>query len=440
MSSKIEDMAIDAIRKVDEERVAKLTIDLANIASPTGFERDVAEFYAERMKEYGMKVVLQEVEPNRFNAVGIHRGKGGGPTLMFNAHFDTSFSPMEPPEVLAAISPVYPLEPPWAYREGNWIYGMGTYNMKCALAAYLEAVRAVQESGVELKGDIMIAGVVGEIEKTQIDRYQGAMYRGYGYGTAYLVTHGGIADMAILGEPTGLRLMTEHFGSVWAKISLRGLLRHTAHSAGVTNVILQMNRIISELEGWLPKYVEKYTYKGVPPTVNIGSLEAGWPWRASRTPMFANLYIDLRYPPFTSPMDVKEDLDGFLAMIRGKYGFDPELEIYVSDAWASIPDDEYIVGAIERAHEAVTGKPVERIVFSWSSDANVLTRFGIAAVNYGPSAAPDDPRKKVRGTIYIPDIATAAKVYTHVVVDALSKDRKEIVKRRYVLPEPPKEA
>lgn len=434
----MEDYLAEALRLIDKERLARLTIDLVNIPSPTGREKEVAEFYADKMRELGLKVTLQEVEANRPNAVGVLKGSGGGPTLMLNAHFDTSFSPTDPPEVLDAISPVYPKAPPWAYREGDWVYGMGAYNMKCALAAYLEVARALQESGVELKGDLMIAGVVGEIEKTQVDRYKGAQYRGYGYGTAYLVTHGGVADMAIIGEPTGLKLMTEHFGSVWAKISLKGVLRHTAHAAGVPNVILQLNRVISELERWLPEYyVKKYTYKGVKPIVNIGSVEAGWPWRASRTPLFANLYVDLRYPPFTSPMDVKEDLEGFLRQIEEKYGFKPELEIYVSDAWASIPGDEYIVGAVERAHKAVTGGPVERVIHSWSSDANVLTRFGISAVNYGPAAASDDPKKKTRGVIYLPDVVTAAKVYTHVSIDVLTKLRKDVVKRRYVLPEPP---
>jgi hypothetical protein len=52
--------------------------------------------------------------------------------------------------------------------------------MKGALAAYISAVEALQNAGVELKGDVMIAGVVGEIEKTQVDQYRGPQYRGYG--------------------------------------------------------------------------------------------------------------------------------------------------------------------------------------------------------------------------------------------------------------------
>ena len=39
--------------------------------------------------------------------------------------------------------------------------------MKGALACYVEAVRALQDAGVRLRGDVLIAAVCGEIEKTQ---------------------------------------------------------------------------------------------------------------------------------------------------------------------------------------------------------------------------------------------------------------------------------
>jgi len=189
--------------KVDREKAVRRTLDLVNVKSPTGEEGEVAHVYGEMLRELGMRVTYQEVEPGRYNVVGVLRGKGGGASLMFNGHLDTSFSPTDDPEVLRAISPVYRLEPPWGYREGDWIYGMGAFNMKGALAAYVTAVEAILDAGVELKGDIMIAGVVGEIEKSQVDNYRGPQYRGYGYGTAYLVTHGGLTDFAILGEPPG---------------------------------------------------------------------------------------------------------------------------------------------------------------------------------------------------------------------------------------------
>ena len=60
--------------------------------------------------------------------------------------------------------------------------------MKGALACYVEAVRALLDAGVRLRGDVLVAAVCGEIEKTQYGDAQGAEYRGYAAGTRYLVT------------------------------------------------------------------------------------------------------------------------------------------------------------------------------------------------------------------------------------------------------------
>jgi len=116
---------------VDREKLVKDALDLINIDSPTGREGEVAEEYASKLKALGMKVVLQEVEQGRQNVLATLRGANpGGATLMFNGHLDTSFAASESPDILRAISPVYRFEPPWGYLKGDWIYGMGAFNMK----------------------------------------------------------------------------------------------------------------------------------------------------------------------------------------------------------------------------------------------------------------------------------------------------------------------
>ncbi|MGI0084872.1 MAG: M20 family metallopeptidase, partial [Nitrososphaerales archaeon] len=278
------------IGNLDSDKLVKDALDLVNVDSPTGREDEVAELYASKLRALGMKVTLQEVEPGRHNVLATLSGDSpDGSTLMFNGHLDTSFAASEDPEILKSISPVYKFEPPWGYIREDTIYGMGAFNMKSALAAYAATVRTIQDSGRRLRGDIVIAGVVGEIEKTQVDQYKGSQYRGYGHGTAYLVSHGGTADVAILGEPTGLRLMYSHSGSCWFRIGLKGTLVHTGHALNVVNVILQMNRVVQALEEWIPDYQKRYEFMSAKPTVNIGSIEGGWPWRASTTPGFCNL-------------------------------------------------------------------------------------------------------------------------------------------------------
>jgi acetylornithine deacetylase len=415
------------VPKIDRERLVQDALDLVNVDSPTGREGEVAEVYASKLRALGMKVVMQEVEQNRYNLLATLKGeKLDGASLMYNGHLDTSFAASESPEVLKAISPVYRFEPPWGYVKDDWLYGMGAFNMKSALAAYAAAVRAVQDTGFNPGGDIVIAGVVGEIEKTQVDNFRGPQYRGYGSGSAYLVAHGGTADVAILGEPTGLRMMPTHSGSCWFKISLKGALVHTAHALGTGNVVQQMNRIVTALEEWIPDYEDRYTYEGSKPTVNIGSIEGGWPWRASRTPSFCNLYIDVRFPPPFHPLDVKQEVASVIEKVKRDLGISPELDLYLIDEWSHVEKDEYICEAIGRAHQRVFGRPVEKVYFSWSSDANILTRYGIAAVNYGPAGGPG---KETRGTMFIPNLVECAKVYALVARDISLTTREEVRKK-----------
>src|SRR6266511_5764946 len=179
--------------QIDRRSLVETASELVNISSPTGEEQGVAAHLARVFHEMGLHVQWQEVEEGRPNVLGTWRGEGGGKTLMFNGHMDTSYSGREPWLAGRGFRPE-------ARVEGEYLYGLGVSNMKGALACYVEALRALQAAGVRLKGDLLIAAVAGEIEKTQQGEAEGAEFRGYAAGSRYLVSHGGAADMCILGE------------------------------------------------------------------------------------------------------------------------------------------------------------------------------------------------------------------------------------------------
>ena len=105
----------------------------------------------------------------------------------------------------------------------------------------------------------MIAAVAGEIEKTQQGDDQGAEFRGYAAGSRYLVTHGGVADMCILGEPTENKVVLAHFGSLWLRLSTSGPFIHTAFSSGRQdeNSIVRMAPVLEQVLAWLPSWEER---------------------------------------------------------------------------------------------------------------------------------------------------------------------------------------
>src|SRR5205085_10263328 len=154
----------------------------------------------------GLQVQREQVEDNGANALGTWAGAGGGRSLMFNGHMDTSYSGREP-----WLRDVPGFQPQAFERDGR-LYGLGISNMKGALACYLEAVRALQDAGVRLRGDVLVAAVSGEIEKTQWHPdFVGREYRGYAAGSRVLTSHGAVADMCMLGEPTEQEVVLGHY-------------------------------------------------------------------------------------------------------------------------------------------------------------------------------------------------------------------------------------
>ncbi|MGC9177465.1 MAG: M20/M25/M40 family metallo-hydrolase [Conexivisphaera sp.] len=279
----------DLLRRIDGGRLTKTLTELVNIPSPTGSEQEIGAYMYSKYRELGLKVIWQEIEDGRPNVVGILRGKGGGKSLQLDAHLDVSFTGAEEFLYGGATSPKARVE---EIDGDTWIFGAGAFNMKNAHAAYLEAARAIIESGVELEGDLILTATSGEIEESQVDSYLGKKYRGYGSGASYLVAHGPVGDYVIIGEPTGLKLMIGHYGSYWAKITASGgTVIHTAWSRGIPNKVEQISEFISEFRAWKEKYEERLVYKGYRGIVNIAAVQGGFPWKASRTP---GRGIDLR--------------------------------------------------------------------------------------------------------------------------------------------------
>ena len=125
--------------------------------------------------------------------------------------------------------------------------------------------------------------------------------------------------------------------------------------------------------------------------MNIGCLQAGHPWRASRTPERADLFLDVRVPPTMNMTDARRACKDIFLAIKEKYSdYGLEFETYVSVPGATIDENHEMVLAIERNHQQVMGRLPERDTVLWCSDASVLTRFGCPTVNYGPSSGPRD--------------------------------------------------
>ena len=415
---------------IDKDALVQLGMDLVDIPSPTGEEKAVAEFLVDKYQSMGLKGMLQETEPERFNAIGRLEGDGTGATLMFNGHMDTSYSGKED------YLPDTPAYQPKAYTDDEgWVYGLGIYNMKGAVACYVAAVDAVMKAGVSLKGDVVIAAVAGEIEMGPVGRFQGRNYRGAGSGTAYMVTHGVTADMCVLGEPTDLKLVRGHMGYVYTKITAYGTPAHSTYAHQAVNAILKTTKIIKALEEWGENYRKTHQYGNTAANVNIAAIEGGWPWRCSRTPVFCTLYVDTRLIPGQHPLEIKREIDEVLRKLKAQ---DPELnydaELFMTNFGSEIDPDHYLFGAVKEAHKSVFGEEPEVVTEGWFSDGCHLSRYGIPSLNYGPSGGTKSGKAgwdPLMGEhVSIENLYQCTKAYASLIMDVCTKPYGDVLKKR----------
>jgi len=201
------------LSQIDRDELAQLGADLTSIPSPTGQEKAVGEFILTWFEANGLRAMRQDVEYDRPNAVGIVKGDGTGLSLGFNGHTDTSFTGTEEDRRMVAV--MEPQSELAGKIVGNKVQGLGISNMKGGVAAFMMAGKAIHKSGVKLKGDVILAAVVGEISRTPVGPWQTKEYSGEGAGTRHLLNHGMHSDYAVCCDGSDMNLVWTQAG--WCK-------------------------------------------------------------------------------------------------------------------------------------------------------------------------------------------------------------------------------
>jgi acetylornithine deacetylase/succinyl-diaminopimelate desuccinylase-like protein len=429
-----------SVAPVAADEVVDLLCELVNIPSVTGTEQPVAEFLVGYMQQQGLEAWVQEVEPGRANAIGLLRGSGDGPALVFNGHLDTATSGRREDDY-AAMGELVPGNLPQAYIKEGHVYGLGAHNMKGGVAAAVCATVALARSGIKLRGDVIIAAVAGESEKAPVEgalrSYRGPVYRGGGVGTRYYVTHGPVPDMAIVCEPTTLWVTNADAGYVWVKVIVRGnagrLSDRGAHTA--ISAVSVMTRVVQAIEAWAPEYRAHHRFDTglgtMEPTVNVGAVEGGFPFKPAYQPSICHVYVELRLTPAMRPTDALEELRAVLARLQQDVPeLDYALEVYASNFPATVtPADSRVIQVALEMQERVLGErqthcPTMR--FHYWNDTNVFRQHGVPAARVGPGGERDQSQQFDPGQhVAIEQLEQAARLYALAAVELCSLTRAE---------------
>lgn len=130
-----------AASKVNEQRLLELFLDLAKIDGPSTKEQLVADYLAKELPKLGFTIEFDEAHKNFNGEVGnlVAWKEGTDPTippLFFSTHMDTVLPTKN-------LTPV--IKDGVIYSDGTTILGADD---RAALAAYIEAIRAVIESEI----------------------------------------------------------------------------------------------------------------------------------------------------------------------------------------------------------------------------------------------------------------------------------------------------
>ncbi len=421
------DAAKKVLAQIDRNELAQLASDLTSIPSPTGQEKAVAEFILAWFAANGLKAVRQDVEVDRPNAVGILKGDGSGLSLSFNGHTDTSFTGTSAD--LRMVSNVEPDAELKGRIVGDKVQGLGISNMKGGVASFMIAGKALKKSGIALKGDLILAAVVGEISRTPIGPWQSQEYRGEGIGTRHLLAHGMHSDYAVVADGSDLTIVWTQAGVVQVKITTTGKAeaswgtKRSAYPMEKVNAIVKMTKIIAAVEQWGAEFEEKYIYESPTgplwPKVNIGGIEGGAPYRPNYFPGVCSIYVDIRMPPQVRPVTIKQELTQAL----NRLGVDYEMDIYRSLLGHEGKGVEPLVACAHEVHQHLFGEKLKSETPDRASiwtDTNIYNELGIPAIKIGPRGRRIGPRNE---EIDIDVMVKAAQIYALIALDICSRER-----------------
>ncbi len=319
-------------------------------------ETEIAEYLREWMNAQGLKTELTMVEPGRPNVVGVLKGTGGGKSLMFNGHIDT---------VGADYMTIAPYDPK---IEKNKLYGRGSFDMKGGLAASMAAVKSIVDSGLELRGDVVLAGVCDE-EFASI-------------GTEHLMKDLRV-DAAIIGEPTGFNIQIAHKGFAWIDVVTHGFAAHgSAYKVGV-DAIAKMGHVLIGLEALQSILMEEKHPMVGPGSVHASIIEGGR--ELSTYPDRCKLEIERRLIPGENREDVDLEMQQLLQSLReGDPKFKADYEITFYRGPMEISQDEEICRLLEEETTKVLGVAPRFMQSAGLMDTQIIYDKGIPAVAYGP--------------------------------------------------------
>lgn len=348
---------VETARSGDPVAIARLLVSTPSVnpsLAPGGDgESQIASIASDLLTDWGLIAEKIEVSPGRFNVVA--RLEGEGPTLLLNGHLDTVG--IEGMTVAPFAAEVV---------DGRLI-GRGACDMKGGVAALLSVSARLARDGPRPN---LVVALTADEEHASV-------------GMADFVDNAPAADLAVVCEPTSLKVMPAHKGFVWLRAAFRGRAAHGSRPDLGVDAIRHAGLYLAELEG----YSEELKARTPHPLLDHGSFHAGkieGGTAESVYPDLCVLLLERRTMPGESAESVLQEFQRALERVRDRErALDATLDVTLARHGTEVSAQSLLVQGLLRASEdhgipsAVAG------MTAWV-DAAFLNQAGIPAVCYGP--------------------------------------------------------
>lgn len=313
---------------------------------------------------------------DRPNLYGVHKGQGGGKSILLSGHID-----------VVQRGSKWTKDPFGAEIVGNKLYGRGAVDMKGGIAAMTMALKAIQQSGIKLKGDVKIGTVVDE--------------EAGGMGTLAFVDKGYRADGCLITEPTHLKVAPLCRGILWGKLVVPGRSGHIElkqgdwKTGGAVDAIDKASLYLEHFRRLNKRWAVTKTHKylPIPCQIHVAQFNAGeYPTTFANN---AELVFNAQYLPEEKDEmglggKVKKEIEDFVATIAQTDEWLRENPPYIewlidADCGETLDDQPFFQTVRDSAAAVNPSSDVEGICCH--TDMGWFCNVGMPTLNVGPGDA-----------------------------------------------------
>ena len=362
MSHPLSETTIERVRAaINPHRLLETALALIEIPSPTLSAGKVADRLAAILKQDGFAVERPVANWPDAPAVAVHLESGQpGRTLQFDGHLDTVHLPFVPPRF-----------------EDGFLYGSGAADMKGGIAAYVEALRALQETDALPGGGVLL---------TAHDHHEGPW--GDRRQLQALIAEGYVGDAVLLPEYLANRLPVAGRGMAIFEITVSRQgdpVHEVLRPPDLPDVLGIGAELALRFREWQQQLKQHSHPQAGHDSIFLGQIQAGEIY--NQAPTTCTLQGTRRWIDPNSSAAVEAEFRQRLTETTANSKTHIEASFAVQgDAFRIEPHDPLIT-AFQAAHGAVTGKTLPVGDKPFVDDGNTFAALaGIPPLTHGPDA------------------------------------------------------